>query len=275
MRAKACLLGCLLLLPAAALAGPPFQTDDPDPVEYRHFEAYLFELSDGTQKGGTELEVPGFEMNWGAAPDLQLHLVVPFVTDFSPGSGPTSSGVGDIELGAKYRLIKEGGKTPEVGIFPFVELPSGDASRGLGVGATWYRLPLWIQKSWGPWTSYSGGGEVIADAPGYNDYPFAGWLLQRQLSESLTLGAELFGHGAEGPAANSTASALMLDLGGFYSLKPGFQLLFCAGRTVAGQAETYTYLALYWTWGSGGEKSAGRGGTLGPARFALVDPARS
>ena len=127
-------------------------------------------------------------MNWGAAPDLQLHAVVPLVTNFSPGGGPINFGIGDAELGAKYRLIKESREIPEVGIYPFVELPSGNASRGLGVGAAWYRLPLWIQKSWGPWTTYGGGGEAIAKAPGYNDYPFAGWLLQRRISDALILG---------------------------------------------------------------------------------------
>jgi hypothetical protein len=33
---------------SAAVAGPPFQTDDPDPVAYQHFEMYAFGLSDST-----------------------------------------------------------------------------------------------------------------------------------------------------------------------------------------------------------------------------------
>jgi hypothetical protein len=138
-----------------------------------------------------------------------------------------------------------------MGVFPFVELPAGDASRGLGVGRTWYRLPLWLQKSWGPWTSYGGGGAVVAPAPGYKNYAFAGWLLQRTLTEKLTLGGELFGHGAEGVAATSTRASTMADLGGFYAIRDGFQLLFAGGHSFLGQGEIYTYLALYWTWGGG------------------------
>ena len=49
----------------------------------------------------------------------------------------------------------------------------------------------------------------------------------------------------------------MADLGGSYEFKDGFDLLFAAGRSVAGQAETYSYAALYWTWGkdaAGGDK---------------------
>lgn len=250
--------GVLLLLSGAmtALAGPPFQTDDPEPVDYHHFEMYAFALSDSTS-GGTSLSVPAYEVNWGAAPNLQLHLVLPLVANIPSNGGSASFGISDTELGAKYRLLKETKHRPEVGIFPFVELPSGNAERGLGVGTTWYRLPLWIQKSWGPWTSYGGGGEAVVPAEGCNNYPFAGWLVQRQLNKKLMLGVEVFGHGAQGEGAGSTRHSTMADLGGTYEFKPGFDLLFAGGRTISGQPETYGYLALYWTWGRDGKSGDG------------------
>ena len=257
--------GCLWLIlilgvavSFAAASGPPFQTDDPDPVAFRHFEAYAFALSDGTRAGGTTLEAPGYEMNWGAAPNVQLHLVAPLTASFPPDGGAVHYGMGDTELGAKIRFVKETKTIPEVGIFPFFELPSGNAANGLGVGKTWYRMPLWIQKSWGSWTSYGGGGEAVVPADGYKNYPFAGLLVQRQLNKKLAIGSELYGHGAEGEAATSTRASTMLDLGGIYEFKEGFDLLFAGGRSVYGQPETYTYLALYWTWGAkGSDASAG------------------
>ena len=251
-----------LFASTTAHAGPPFQTDDPDPVEFRHFEMYAFELSDGTGKnaGGTALEVPAYEVNYGVVPNVQLHLVLPLTASFAPSGGTTNYGIGDTELGAKVRFVKETKRIPEVGIFPFFELPSGNANKGLGVGATWYRMPLWLQKSWGAedrqWTSYGGGGEALVPQTGYKNYPFAGWLVQRQLSKKLTLGTELFGHGAEGEAATSTRASTMLDLGGIVEFKPGFDLLFAAGRSIHGQPETYTYLSLYWIWGPGGAGDA-------------------
>ncbi len=259
------ILAVLMALPcwASAHAGPPFQTDDPDPVEFHHFEMYAFELSDGTGKnaGGTTLEIPAYEVNYGVVPNVQLHLVLPPSVNFAPANGPTNYGMGDTELGAKIRFVKESKRVPEVGIFPFFELPSGNAAKGLGVGATWYRMPLWLQKSWGPddrqWTSYGGGGAAVVTQEGYKTYPFAGWLVQRQLDKKWTLGAELFGHGAEGEAATSTRAATMLDLGGIYEFKEGFDLLFAAGRSMYGQPETYTYLSLYWTWGPKDAADAG------------------
>jgi hypothetical protein len=41
-----------------------------------------------------------------------------------------------MELGVKYRFLHEdqNGCIPQVGIFPLVELPTGDSSRGLAIG---------------------------------------------------------------------------------------------------------------------------------------------
>ena len=38
----------LAFLSTAAVAGPPFQTDDPEPIDFRHYEFYVFGSSDGT-----------------------------------------------------------------------------------------------------------------------------------------------------------------------------------------------------------------------------------
>ncbi len=239
-----------LFATATAHAGPPFQTDDPEPVDYQHFEMYAFELSDGTTAGGTTLATPAYEVNYGVIPNVQLHLVLPFTTLFAP-DGPNQRGIGDTEFGVKLRFIKETKHTPQVGIFPFFEFPTGNADKGLGVGKTWYRMPVWLQKSWGPddrqWTSYGGGGYTIVPQEDAVNYPFAGWLVQRQLNKKITLGGELFGHGPQTP--DTTRSTTMLDLGGIYEFKDGFDLLFAAVYIVYGKPETYTYLSLYWTWG--------------------------
>ena len=249
LRAFAAVLTALFST-STAHAGPPFQTDDPEPVEYRHFEMYSFSVSDGTTAGGTTLSAPAYEVNYGVVPNVQLHLVVPFTTLFAP-DGPNQHGIGDTEFGVKLRFVKESKHVPQVGIFPFFEFPSGNSEKGLGVGKTWYRMPVWLQKSWGPedheWTTYGGGGYTIVPQEDAVNFPFAGWLVQRQLNKKITLGAELFGHGPQTP--DTTRSSTMLDLGGIYEFKDGFDLQFAAGKSVYGQPETYTYFSLYWTWG--------------------------
>jgi len=58
-----------------ALAGPPFQTDDPQPIDYKNYEFYTFASSDGTGVE-TDTVMPGFEFNWGALPNVHLHIIM-------------------------------------------------------------------------------------------------------------------------------------------------------------------------------------------------------
>ncbi len=234
----------LAIAARTALAGPPFLTDDPEPVDYEHWEAYIFSTYDRPH-GSADIQAPAFEFNFGAAPELQLHLVVPWGWNHEVG-GPTTTGPGDVEVGAKLRLLDETGSRPQVGIFPLAELPTGSASRGLGNGRAWFRLPVWLQKSWGPWTTYGGGGWDVNHAQGQRDHAFAGWLLQRDFGKKLTLGGELFAQGAETIGGRGSTYA---NVGGYLNFTPGFSLLFSGGGTIAGESHTIAYLGLYWTWG--------------------------
>ncbi|MGH6827449.1 MAG: hypothetical protein ACREFW_00900 [Rhizomicrobium sp.] len=112
-----------------------------------------------------------------------------------------------------------------------------------------------MQKGFGPWTTYGGGGYEIVPQVNYKNFPYAGWLLQRDIGDRWTLGGEIFYYGPEGSATAQTHGATMFDVGGYYYFsKPAFQLLFSLGRSVAGQPETYAYLGLYWTWGKDGDE---------------------
>lgn len=234
-----------ILLTAPALAGPPFLTDDPEPVPYQHYETYIFSSYDNSAAGVSAVG-PAVEYNIGAAPELQIHLVVPLAY-FSPPGGASAYGLGDSEVGIKYRFLDETSDRPQVGIFPMVELPTGNAARGLGNGQGWYRLPVWVQKSWGAWTADGGGGYAINHAPGMRNYFFGGVLLQRQLNDRWILGAEIFSQGAD---TDTGRGRTLANVGGYYNFTPGFSLLFSAGHSIAGEAQRITYLALYWTWGT-------------------------
>jgi hypothetical protein len=250
MRVSSGLVGLAIWLAPSinALAGPPFQTDDPEPIDFRNYEFYTFASSDGTPLE-TDTQGPALEFNWGAAPNLHLHIIVPAAAIF-PADAPRAFGIGDIELGIKYRFVQETKHRPMIGTFTMFEIPTGSASRGLGVGKTWYKVPLWAQKSFGPWTTYGGGGVTVFSVPGYRNYPFAGWLLQRDFGKKWTLGSEIFYHGPEGPLAPQTRPSTLIDVGGYYKFRdPGFQLLFAYGHSAIGQTENYAYLGLYWTWG--------------------------
>ena len=246
----------------SAFSGPPFLTDDPQTVAFRHYEFYAFSTLDRSPDG-YGVAVPAFEFNIGAASNLQLHVVAPLQL-VVPTDGRNSYGAGDVEVGAKYRFVQEKGLRPQVGIFPMLELPSGDAGRGLGNGQLWAKLPVWVQKSWGPWTSYGGGGYIVNHAPGMRDHAFFGWQVQRELNKKLTLGAEWFNPG-RGSIAGTNAQ--IANVGGFYNFNQNFSLLFTVGHTVGGEAHTVAYLGLYWTWGH--DRTSGSDGTrLDSAMFS-------
>ena len=244
-------LALLVLVSATVFAGPPFQTDDPQPIDFRHYEFYTFGSVDST-RGETDTFVPSVEFNWGALPNVHLHAIIPAAAIY-PRVGQRAFGLGDIELGIKYRFVQETKHRPMIGTFVMFEIPTGSAAKGLGVGKAYYKLPLWVQKTIGPWTTYAGAGVTLVKAEGYRSYPFAGWLVQRDLGKKLTLGTEAYYHGPQGPGTPQPRPATLLDLGGYYKFRdPGFQLLFCYGHSVIGQRETYGYLGLYWTWGNKG-----------------------
>lgn len=229
-----------------AVAGPPFLTDDPEPVAFKHWEFYLFSTVDATRKS-TNGTGPAFEFNVGALPNLQVHLVLPLAFT-APQDKPGAYGLGDMEFGLKYRFIQETDYRPMVAVFPQLEIPTGDLNRGLGNGRAWGKLPIWLQKSWGPWTTYGGGGYAINPAPAKRNYYFGGWLLQRDFGERLTLGGEIF---AQGKSSDDTRSFAVFNLGGIFKITPNFHLLFTGGHTLAGGSHTIGYLGLYWTGGFG------------------------
>jgi hypothetical protein len=238
-------------------AGPPFQTDDPTPVDLGHYEAYIFGTIDGTP---VEIDPvgPAFEFNWGAIPNIQLHAILPFGAAiplnnpvYAPsGTGPSAFGLTDMELGVKYGFIKQTKHRPQIGSFTMFEIPTGNYDKGLGVGRVWYKLPLWIEKEFGPWSLVGGAGYAVVPQKQYRDFLYGGCLVKREINKKLELSVELFSHAGEGAAAPQTQASAMIDAGGYYHFKsPGLQLLFAYGHSVAGQTENYGYLGLYKTWG--------------------------
>jgi hypothetical protein len=226
-----------------AFAGPPFLTDDPEPVPYQHFEFYT--LTTGTAvRGDTQGTAPGFEFNYGVVPNGQVHIIAPFAFD-SPG-GPAQSGYGDTELGFKYRFIDQddNGPRPMVGVYPLIELPTGDEGRALGAGYARAYFPVWIQKNFDGWTTYGGGGYWINHGEGTanRDYVYVGWLLQRQVTKQLAIGAEIFhqtatvAFGSTDPAA--TRATTGFNIGAIYDVDDHNHILASVGSGLQNASTT-------------------------------------
>ncbi len=179
------------------------------------------------------------DMNYGVSPDVQLHanLALPFQQ--TDGQALTY-GYGDTELGVKYRFIPEdaAGWRPQIALYPNIEFPTGSAAKGLGGGYTRVFLPLWLQKSLGDGTTYGGGGYWFNKNGNNLDYWFAGWVVQRQITENLSLGGELFEQGKDKFDGRLTAG---FNLGGTFDIDETNHILFSAGRGIRNAQETDTF----------------------------------
>jgi len=181
----AVILACSL--PWAALAGPPYVTDDPDPTETGHYEIYLFASGTRTQDGKDG--AAGLDVSYGAAPDLQLSLTLPVGYGRQNG-GPFIGGVANVEIAAKYRILHQETAGIDLSVFPRVFLPS--ASNRVGDQHASLFLPLWLGKHMGKWTTFGGGGCALNDAAGSKDFCLAAWAVTYRVRDVLELGAEIY-----------------------------------------------------------------------------------
>jgi hypothetical protein len=239
----ACL--CILAVTVGlSWAGPPFVTDDPEPVDHKHGEFY-FASQYAKDKDLTSGTAPQVELNYGVVPNIQLHLITPFVYA-KPEGESMHRGYGDTEVGIKYRFVNNEDSRFMVGIFPLLELPSGDDDKGLGAGQTRVFVPLWLQKAWGPWQTYGGGGFWRNPGEGNKDYWLVGWQVQRTLSETLTIGMELFYNTRSVVDGKSRTG---FNAGAIVNLTDDHHLLFSLGSDISGDNRLSAYIAYQYTFG--------------------------
>lgn len=228
-------------------AAPPFLTDDASPASRHQWQIYPFSYAESATST-TTLLFPALEIDYGFLPHTEWHLIVSTLT-FSQ-SGQRNSGINDTELGFKYRFIQETASMPAVAIAPALELPTGNAQRFLGNGRLWTKLPIWLQKNFGAWTTYGGGGFGFNSAPGTKNYLYGGWLLQRNFNEQLSLGAEIFSQGATGntaiPPFQDTGAVTLINVGGSYNVRPNLAVLFAAGHSLIGAKQWVGFFGFYW-----------------------------
>lgn len=237
-------VGLVLSIPVAVFAGPPYITDDPEPVDYQHWEVYLASIFT-KQPDAWTATAPHLEVNYGAVPNLQLHTILP-MTLYAPSQGASSYGYGDTELGAKYRFIQEGKWLPQIGTFPLLEVPTGSHERNLGSGHLQTFLPLWLQKSDGPWTAYGGGGYWINPGAHNRNWWFTGLVVQCEVVRGVTPGVEVF-HGTSQVIGGPRE--LGINFGLIWDLSEIQHVIFSGGPALEGTNQLQGYFAYQLTFG--------------------------
>ncbi len=236
------LLVILLIIPAIVNAGPPYDTDDPEPVDFEHWELYFSSIGtiNTSVISGT---APHVEVNYGALPNLQIHVIAP-LSFYSAKPDKTNYGYGDTEFGIKYRFINKDSGKLQVGIFPLIEFPTGNTEEHLGNGKPQIYVPLWIQKKIRKWTTYGGGGYWINPGTGNKNYEFIGWQQQYQFSKSVNIGTEIYYITASQAGGSSD---LRFRIGSVIDFSDNHHLLLSVGRSIIGDTNLLWYVGYQFT----------------------------
>lgn len=228
-----------LCAPETASAGPPFLTDDPEPTETGHWEIYA-PLMEASGRGKEFAGSAGAELNYGAAPDLQL--TVGLSAAYSHDRGGWRWGAGDIELSAKYRFYHDEAHGLSVAAFPGITLPTG--SHGMSAGKVTALLPIWAQKDVGPWSVFGGGGYAINPGAGNRNYWTGGVALTRSFGDALLIGVEADRQGADTVGGRGS---MQLGCGAIVRVNKTLRLLASGGPDFAdagGKAGFHAFAAL-------------------------------
>jgi hypothetical protein len=172
-----------------------------------------------------------FALNYGLVDGVEIGVDYPFITISNSRIAPTRqiNGFGDLDFHVKYNFLKEraGSWHPALTATLAVELPTGDAARGLGSGFKDFALNSIAQKSITDKTKVRvNGGIVFAGSTATGDIGIrtrgrvfvAGVSLVRQFTEKLDLGVEVIG--AKSGSLKASLAARQTMVGGNYQVTP-------------------------------------------------------
>lgn len=222
---------------APALAGPPYLTDDPIPTDTGHWEIYAFTAGQG-EDSAFDADA-GLDLNYGPVEDVQLTATLPLSFSREPGNG-WRRGTGDVELGVKYRVIKDDQSALSVAIFPRAIFPTStiaDHER------TRILLPVWLGKDFSAGTSlFGGGGYEINPGSGNRDFWLAAAALTHDFGKGVSAGVEV---AHQSPDSVGVTSETDLGAGTIVHISGPASILASGGPTWADHRTGYHfYLAL-------------------------------
>lgn len=218
----------LALVPFAALGqgGPPLLTDDPGTPGPRRWEINVAWTLDRTSHS-RETGAPLVDANYGWGERIQLKIELPWIVLREEGA-PTESGIGNPNLGVKWRFLDEESAGIAMSTYPQLEVNLSDASaeKALVERRAQFLLPLSATKTLGP---VEVNGEVGGLFQGGEAPRWAGGLaLGHGFPGGFEALAELFGVTGTNTAARQT----LLDLGFRWRIRERATILFSAGRSL-------------------------------------------
>ena len=213
--------------PVHAQGGPPYYTNDPGTPGNKQWEinlGYMPFLYDDHSVS----HVPDVDINFGLGDRIQLTFENAYLRVFD-NPGPAKFGLGQDQLGVKWRFYDNKENGWAISVFPQVSLnnPDNSVKNGITPRGASLILPVEFSKKLGP---IDLNWEV-----GYNlvhlgsDGWIAGVVAGHDFTKKFEMDAEFYSVGAYNPLISQET----LGVGVRYKIHPPFILLLMAGRSVA------------------------------------------
>ena len=222
-----------------AQGGPPYYTNDPGTPGNKQWEinlGYMPFLFNANSISHT----PDVDINFGLGDRIQLTFENAYLR-VNDAVGGTRFGLGQDQLGLKWRFYDNEESGFAISVFPQVSLNNPDSSvdRGITPRGASLILPMEFSKKLGPlnlnWEV--GYNFVHLGSDGY----LAGIVAGHDFTKNLEMDAEFYAVGTFHPAANSDT----IGIGARYKIHPPFILLLMAGRSVEAARNGQPYFVGY------------------------------
>lgn len=221
--------GALALVVSAAglraQGSPPLRTDDTGTPDRYHWELN-FGAEHTRSDAGRETSFPAFDFSYGIGESVELSYAVSGLSVKENGAG-SNAGLSNSEVGAKWRFHDGGKEGWKLAVSPSLEFnnPGSSAERkGLVERGTVLTLPLIVEREWGEFTVVANLARAFHSRQA-DDWTY-GLALGRDVTESLTLGVELFGEASD----RLDRTALLLNFGAAIKVGERHSLMLSAGR---------------------------------------------
>lgn len=267
------LLACALVIVAGSstslLAGPPLITDDSETPGRGGWE---INISHNIERTRDEFRMfsPLIDINYGLLENDQWKIEFPIVF-VDPDAADERWGVGDIEVGWKYRFWDEEDRGIMASVYPQLLIPTGDQGgvvpggpdqAALGGGFTELFLPVEIGKHFCDdklFVYAEVGYNIVFDQAGSNEW-FYGVALQWEHTDRLELLFEVGGIAIEERGEPDHA---FFNTGWKYALNDRWSFIGSAGRSFrrrrSGAPDLLTFVGFQFTLSGGDEDANERG----------------
>ncbi|MGO8985812.1 MAG: hypothetical protein ACLQFM_13600 [Terriglobales bacterium] len=222
-----------------AQGGPPYYTNDPGTPGNLNWEINLGYMPFFYSNQSVS-HTPDLDLNFGVGPRIQLTYENAWLRVQNPSS-PTKFGLGQSNLGVKWRFYDAGESGLSISTFPqlFLNNPNDAVRRGIVPPSQGFLLPFEFSKKFGPvGVNYEIGYQFTHKGP---DTWLMGLVLGHDFTKKFEMDAEFYSQGAFHPSNYQPT----LGLGARYKIHKPVILLLMSGRSLEATRPNQSYFIGY------------------------------